>query len=271
MYIYNKLKLSTKIKPVKKLTISLQKINGRNNQGRLTIFHRGGGHKRKYRIIDFCRKEFVNIPAVLKRVEYDPNRSCFIGLVCYRNGYLSYILLSERLSVGQLLRNYDLSESNFKREDFELKYGNSFLLSDIPLGYNVFNIELIPGQGGKVCRAAGSYAVILKKMDDEVVLKLKSGEHRLFSRDCRCTLGVASNSLHIHRKLVKAGQNRLYGRRPVVRGVAMNPIDHPHGGGEGKSSGGRKTSMSPWGKPTKGYRTVKKRNRFIVKPRFVLE
>lgn len=269
MYVYNQKVINPKNVPVKKLTISLQQINGRNNQGRLTVFHRGGGHKRKYRLIDFVRKQFINVPAVLRRVEYDPNRSCFIGLICYRNGYLSYILLSERLAEGQLIRNYDLLPENYNKEEYEFKYGNSFLLADIPLGYNVFNIELIPGEGGQVCRAAGSYAVVLKKTDDTVILRLKSGEHRSFNKNCRCTLGVASNSLHIYKKLVKAGQNRLRGRRPVVRGVAMNPIDHPHGGGEGKSSGGRKTSMSPWGKPTKGYRTVKKRNRFIIKARFV--
>ncbi len=245
-------------KPVKKLTEGLTKTGGRNNRGRITSWQKGGGHKRKYRKIDFKRKKF-DIEANVERIEYDPNRSAFIALLKYNDGELSYILAPQKLSVG------DKVISSIKAD---IKPGNSMPLSSVPVGTIVHNVELKPGKGGQLARSAGSYIQVIGKDLSYSILRLTSGEVRLVLSSCMCSVGSVSNPDNQNQNLGKAGRSRWLGKKPTVRGVAMNPIDHPHGGGEGRTSGGRHP-VTPWGKPTKGKRTRnnKKTDKLIVRRR----
>ncbi|MFH1856821.1 MAG: 50S ribosomal protein L2 [Candidatus Omnitrophota bacterium] len=246
-------------KPEKALCVALKKSGGRNATGRITSRRRGGGHKRKYRIIDFKRNR-IDMLAKVIAIEYDPNRSARIALVEYEDGDKRYILAPFGLSVG---------DSVCRGEKSEIKIGNCMSLRNIPPGMAIHNIELVKGRGGVIVRSAGSQAIIMAKEDKFVHVKLPSGEVRLISVDCCATIGQVSNPTHEQISIGKAGRNRWLGRRPKVRGVAMNPVDHPMGGGEGKSSGGRHP-VTPWGKPTKGFKTRTKRkfsDKFIVKRR----
>jgi large subunit ribosomal protein L2 len=245
-------------KPEKKLLESKNKTAGRNTHGRITTRHRGGGTKQKYRIIDFKRNK-LEIPATVKTIEYDPNRTCNIALVAYKDGEKRYILAPLGLKVGDEIISSDKAD---------IKVGNSKLLRDIPVGTLVHNVELNPMAGGQLARSAGSYAQLMAKEGKEALLRLPSGELRKVKNDCRATIGQVGNLDKEKVKLGKAGATRWRGIRPTVRGVAMNPVDHPHGGGEGRTSGGRHP-VSPWGTPTKGYKTRKNKrtNRFIVKRR----
>ena len=245
--------------PEKKLTRALRKSGGRNNTGRITIRRRGGGHKRRYRIIDFKRNKF-EIPGKVATIEYDPNRSAYISLIHYVDGEKRYILSPEKLKVG---------DEVISGTKVPLKNANALPLKNIPAGINVHNIELSPGKGGQMARSAGSYAQVMAHDNNLCTLKLPSGEVRMVLDSCRATIGQVGNRTHEQIVSGKAGRTRWLGRRPKVRGVAMNPVDHPMGGGEGKSSGGRHPS-TPWGKPTKGYKTRKKNrksNIMIVKRR----
>lgn len=245
--------------PEKNLTRALRKSGGRNNTGRITIRRRGGGHKRRYRIIDFKRNKF-NVPGKVATVEYDPNRSAFISLIHYVDGEKRYILSPDNLKVG---------DEVISGENVPLKNANSLPLKNIPAGINVHNIELFPGRGGQMARSAGSYAQIMAHDNNMCTLRLPSGEVRMVLSNCMATIGQVGNRTHELIISGKAGRTRWLGRRPKVRGVAMNPVDHPMGGGEGKSSGGRHPS-TPWGNPTKGYKTRKKNkksNSMIVKRR----
>jgi large subunit ribosomal protein L2 len=249
----------TKSKPEKSLTRSLNKSGGRNNNGRVTCRHRGGGHKRKYRIIDF-RRDKTGIPAKVEAIEYDPNRSARIALLCYADGERRYIIAFEGVKVGDVLGS---------GPDAEIKPGNALPLQNIPVGTFIHNIELRKNGGGKLVRGAGTFAQLMAKEGDYAHVKLNSGEVRLIRLECMATIGQVGNAAHEIISIGKAGRNRWLGRRPTVRGAAMNPVDHPHGGGEGKTSGGRHP-VSPWGKPTKGYKTRKKHktsDKFIVKRR----
>lgn len=249
----------TKTTPEKSLTKFLKKSGGRNNKGRITMRRRGGGHKRLYRKIDFKRDK-DSIPARIASIEYDPNRSALIALLFYADGEKRYILAPQKVKPGDIL---------YSGEKSDIKIGNSLPMENIPLGTTVHNIELNPGQGGKIVRSAGNYAQILAKEGKYVQLKLPSGEVRMVLQKCRATIGQVGNLDHENISLGKAGRSRWLGRRPKVRGVVMNPIDHPMGGGEGKSSGGRHP-VTPWGKPTKGYKTRSKRKKsdaYIVKRR----
>lgn len=249
----------TKKEPEKSLLKPLTKSGGRNNHGRITAWQRGGGHKRKYRIIDFKRKK-TDIPATVKAIEYDPNRSARIALLYYADGEKRYILAPDGLKVGDTLMS---------GENAEIRVGNSMPLEKIPMGMAVHNIELVPGKGGQVVRSAGSAAQVMAKEGKYALLKLPSGEIRKFRLECYATIGQVGNLDHINVSLGKAGRSRWLGRRPHVRGVAMNPIDHPMGGGEGKSSGGRHP-CSPWGQLAKGLKTRKKNKKsdaLIVKKR----
>ncbi len=245
-------------RPQKSLLLPLKKTGGRNFQGKITIRHRGGGHHRRYRIIDFKRNKF-DIPARVISIEYDPNRSSRIALLCYRDGEKRYIIAPLGLKVG----NEILSGSKA-----EIEAGNSLPLSSIPEGTFIHNLELVPGKGGQLVRTAGAAAQLMAKEKKYASVKLPSGEVRLIRIDCRATIGQIGNLEHESIQIGKAGRSRWLGRRPRVRGVAMNPVDHPHGGGEGKSSGGRHP-VSPWGQPTRGYRTRKKKDsdKYIVKRR----
>ena len=245
-------------KPEKALTEGLSSTGGRNNQGRITIWHRGGGHKRRYRLIDFRRRRDDD-PATVERLEYDPNRSAFIALIRYTDGALSYILAPQRLAPGDTVVSGDRTD---------IKPGNCMPLRNMPVGSIIHNIELKPGAGGQLARSAGSYAQLLGKDPDRVVIRLVSGEQRLVRADCRATVGSVSNPDHQNAKLGKAGRSRWLGRRPHVRGVVMNPVDHPHGGGEGRTSGGRHP-VTPWGVSTKGHRTRsnKSTDRWIIRRR----
>ncbi len=231
-------------KPVKALTEGLTKSGGRNNTGRITVWSRGGGHKRRYRIIDFKRRKF-DVPARVERLEYDPNRTAFIALVRYEDGELSYILAPQRLKVGDTV---------ISGERVDIVPGNAAPMQNIPVGTIIHNIEMKPGKGGQIARAAGAYAQLIGKDAGYALLRLQSGEQRMVRAECMATIGAVSNPDNQNINLGKAGRKRWKGRRPVVRGVAMNPVDHPHGGGEGRSSGGRHP-VTPWGKPTKGKRT----------------
>ena len=244
--------------PYKPLTKGLSAKGGRNNYGRITIWHRGGGHKRSYRIIDFKRNK-LNIEAKVERLEYDPNRTSFIALIKYADGQYSYILAPQRLNVGDKV----LSST-----DADIKPGNCLPIRNIPVGTIIHNVEMKPGKGGQLARSAGSYAQLVGKDLGQALIKLRSGEVRLVSVACFATIGAVSNSDHQNIKIAKAGRKRWLGRRPIVRGVAMNPIDHPHGGGEGRTSGGRHP-VTPWGKPTKGKRTRKNcsTDKYIVRSR----
>ena len=251
----------TKKSPERKLTTALRKTGGRNNHGRITSRHRGGGHRRRYRIIDFKRNKF-DLTAVIESIEYDPNRSPRIALVKYKDGEKRYIIAPEGLKVGDKI-------ISSKGNQIPFKTGNAMPLGRIPEGLLVHNIELKPGKGAQMVRSAGAYARIMATEKGMVTLKLPSGELRMVSEECIATIGTVGNKSHENVVIGKAGRSRWLGRRPKVRGVAMNPVDHPHGGGEGKSSGGRHP-VSPWGVPAKGYRTRKKNkvsDRFIVKRR----
>ena len=251
----------TKSKPERKLTVALRKSGGRNNFGRITSRRRGGGHKRRYRIIDFKRNKF-DMQATVIAIEYDPNRSPRIALLEYKDNEKRYIIAPDGVKVGDKLISSIEKEIPFKT-------GNSTCLKNIPDGMLVHNIELKPKKGAQMARSAGSYARIMAKEDKMITLKLPSGEMRMVEENCLATIGVVGNKNHENIKIGKAGRSRWLGKRPKVRGVAMNPVDHPHGGGEGKTSGGRHP-VSPWGTPTKGYKTRKKNknsNKFIVKRR----
>ena len=246
-------------KPEKSLTVALRKKGGRNNTGRITVRRRGGGHKRRYRIIDYKRNKF-GIKGKVATVEYDPNRSAYISLIHYDDGDKRYILSPLDISVGT---------SIISGEKVPLKVGNALLLSNIPTGLLVHNVELVPGKGGQMVRTAGAYAQVMAHDNGYTTLKLPSGEVRLVSNQCMATIGQVGNRAFEQIVSGKAGRSRWLGRRPKVRGVVMNPVDHPHGGGEGKTSGGRHP-VSPWGKPTKGYKTRKKNkksNSMIIKRR----
>ena len=242
-------------KPVKSLTAGLSKKGGRNNTGRITMRRKGGGHKAKYRIIDFKRNNTES--ATVDRIEYDPNRSSYIALITYTDGTKSYILAPKDLKVGDQV---------ISGEKKEIRIGNCMPMSDIPVGIDIHNIELKIGSGAQLARSAGSSTQIVGKSDGYVAIKLPSGEQRKVREECRATIGVLSNIDKKNQKLGKAGRKRWLGVRPSVRGVAMNPIDHPHGGGEGKTSGGR-DPVTPWGKPTKGKKTRnnKRTDKFIIK------
>ena len=246
-------------KPVKGLTEGKPSTGGRNNQGRITSRFRGGGHKRAYRIVDFKRRAKLGMPATVERIEYDPNRSAFIALIKYQDGELSYILAPQRLKAGDTV---------VAAERADVKPGNAMPLSAIPVGTIIHNLEMKPGAGGKVARAAGSYAQLVGKDQGYAQVKLMSGELRLVRGECMATIGAVSNPNNSNQQIGKAGRSRWLGRRPHNRGVAMNPVDHPHGGGEGRTSGGRHP-VTPWGKPTKGAKTrVNKRtDRLIVRRR----
>ena len=246
-------------KPVKGLTEGLTKSGGRNNMGRTTARRRGGGHKRSYRLVDFKRRKF-DVPATVERLEYDPNRSAFIALIRYDDGELSYILAPQRLGVGDKVIS---GESNV-----DVKPGNAMPLRIVPVGTIIHNVELKPEKGGQIARAAGSYVQLVGRDQGYAILRLGSGEQRLVHGNCFATVGAVSNPDHANISLGKAGRSRWLGRRPSVRGVAMNPVDHPHGGGEGRTSGGLHP-FTPWGKPTKGKRTRsnKSSNKFILRSR----
>ncbi len=246
-------------KPEKKLTVALRKKGGRNNTGRITVRRRGGGHKRRYRIIDYKRDKF-GVNGKIATIEYDPNRSAYISLVHYDDGEKRYILAPLDLPVGSII---------VSGENVPLKTGNSLKLSNIPTGLLVHNIELVPGKGGQMVRTAGGYAQVMAHDSGLVTLKLPSGEVRLVSDQCMATIGQVGNRSFEQIVSGKAGRSRWLGKRPKVRGVVMNPVDHPHGGGEGKTSGGRHPA-SPWGMPTKGFKTRKKNkksNSMILKRR----
>ena len=251
----------TKSKPERKLTVALRKTGGRNNLGRITSRRRGGGHKRRYRIIDFKRNKF-DISGKVISVEYDPNRSARIALVEYEDGDRKYILAPDGIKVNNTIVSSRDNKIPFKT-------GNSTCLKYIPEGILVHNIEMKPRKGAQLARSAGTYAKIMAKDNSMVTLKLPSGEMRMIHEDCLATIGVVGNKNHENIKIGKAGRSRWLGKRPKVRGVVMNPVDHPHGGGEGRTSGGRHP-VSPWGTPAKGYKTRKKNklsNKFIVKRR----
>ena len=248
-------------KPYRKLTLPIKKTGGRNNLGRITSRRRGGGHKRRYRIIDFKRNKF-NISGEIMTIEYDPNRSSRIALVDYQDNEKRYIIAPDGIKVGNKI-------ISSRDENIPFKVGNSMPLYRIPDGMLIHNIELKIGKGGQLSRSAGSYARIMAKEDGNVTLRLPSGEVRMVNENCLATIGTVGNKSHENIKLGKAGRSRWLGRRPKVRGVAMNPVDHPHGGGEGRTSGGRHP-VSPWGTPAKGYKTRKKKNqsnKFIIKRR----
>ena len=250
----------TKAAPEKSLTVSLKKTAGRNNQGKITVRHHGGGSRRKYRIIDFKRNK-VDVPATVKSIEYDPNRTANIALICYADGEKSYIIAPNGLKVGDVLMN---------GENAEVKVGNCLPLSAIPVGTEIHNVELYPGKGGQLVRAAGNTAQLMAKEGKYATLRLPSGEMRMVPIVCRATIGVVGNGDHNLINLGKAGRKRHMGIRPTVRGSVMNPNDHPHGGGEGKAPVGRPGPCTPWGKPALGLKTRKKKkqsNKLIVRRR----
>ncbi len=231
-------------KPVKALTEGLNKTGGRNNKGRITTRHIGGGHARRYRLVDFKRRKF-NVEATIDHLEYDPNRTAFIALITYKDGTKSYILAPQRVKKGDVV---------IAGDKVDVKPGNAMLIKNIPVGTIVHNVELKPGKGGQMARSAGTYVQIVGRDSGVVQVKLSSGEVRIVPQECMATIGAVSNADHTNVKLGKAGRSRWLGIRPSVRGVVMNPVDHPHGGGEGKSSGGRHP-VTPWGKGTKGTKT----------------
>ncbi|ARQ01341.1 50S ribosomal protein L2 [Pseudorhodoplanes sinuspersici] len=244
--------------PVKTLTEGKHSTGGRNNNGRITTRFRGGGHKQAYRIIDFKRRK-ADVAAKVERLEYDPNRTAFIALVKYDDGELAYILAVQRMAVGDTI---------VSGENVDVKPGNAMPAGNIPVGTIVHNVELKIGKGGQIARSAGSYAQIVGRDGEYVILRLNSGEQRLVHGRCMATIGAVSNPDHMNTSIGKAGRTRWLGRRPHNRGVTMNPVDHPHGGGEGRTSGGRHP-VTPWGFPTKGKktRTNKSTTKFIVSSR----
>lgn len=250
----------TKIKPEKSLTVANHRSKGRNNKGRITTRHKGGGHKRCYRLIDFKRNKY-NVSGKVVSIEYDPNRNAHISLIHYEDGDKRYILHPENLQVGETIN---------AGTNLDIKIGNALPLNDIPLGTDVHNIELFPGKGGQLVRAAGTSAKILAKENNFVVLRLSSKEIRLFKKECFATIGRVSNSDFYNVVLGKAGRSRWLGIRPTVRGSVMNPVDHPHGGGEGRCPIGKPRPLTPWGKPALGIKTRKRKNKsdmFIIRSR----
>ncbi len=245
-------------RPVKSLTEGLTKNGGRNNTGRITMRRQGGGAKRLYRIVDFKRNKF-DMVAIVERIEYDPNRTAFIALVNYEDGERAYILAPQRLAVGDKV---------IAGAKVDVKPGNAMPFSGMPIGTIVHNVELKPGKGGQIARSAGTYAQFVGRDGGYAQIRLSSGELRLVRQECMATIGAVSNADHSNQNLGKAGRNRHKGIRPSVRGVAMNPIDHPHGGGEGRTSGGR-TPVTPWGKDTKGKKTRsnKATDKYILRSR----
>lgn len=237
--------------PEKSLLAPLSKKGGRNNQGKLTVRHQGGGHKRQYRIIDFKRDK-DGIPGRVATIEYDPNRSANIALIHYLDGEKRYILAPKNLEVGMEVTS---------GPETDIKVGNALPLANIPVGTVVHNIELKPGKGGQLVRSAGTSAQVLGKEGKYVLVRLTSGEVRMILAECRATVGQVGNEQYELVHIGKAGRSRWLGKRPTVRGSVMNPNDHPHGGGEGRSPIGRKSPMTPWGKPTLGYKTRKKKNK----------
>ena len=248
-------------KPFKALVEPKSSMRGRNNNGHITSRNMsGGGHKQMYRVVDFYRKK-IDMPGTVERIEYDPNRSCYIMLVKFDDGQHFYYLAPQKIQVGDKVEN---------GPEKEIKVGNCMPLRDIPVGINIHNVELKPGKGGQIARSAGSYVQLIGKDLSYSILRLMSGEVRLVLSSCLCTIGAVSNQDNQNTNLGKAGRNRWLGKRPSVRGVAMNPVDHPHGGGEGRTSGGRHP-VTPWGKPTKGYRTRnnKRTDKLIIRRRKV--
>jgi large subunit ribosomal protein L2 len=245
-------------RPVKALTEGLAGNGGRNNVGRITARRRGGGHKRLYRVIDFKRNK-SDVTATIERIEYDPNRSAFIALLRYEDGEQSYILAPQRIAVGDTV---------ISGEQVDVKPGNAMPLANTPIGTIVHNVEMKRGKGGQIARAAGTYVQLVGRDSGYAILRLNSGETRMVRAECMATVGAVSNQDNANIKIGKAGRKRWMGKRPSVRGVAMNPVDHPHGGGEGRSSGGRHP-VTPWGKPTKGKRTRSNRrtDKHIVRSR----
>lgn len=258
MAVLNNSELTPGVKISKGLLAPKKKTDGRNNSGRITVRRRGGAAKRRYRLVDFKRNK-LDIPAKVTGIVYDPNRTCNLALITYLDGYKNLILAPAGLNVGDVI----ISSS-----DADIKVGNSKKLSEIPVGTLVHNVELNPGAGGQLARSAGSYVQVMAKEETSILLRLPSGEVRTVRPSCRATIGQVGNLEHEQRVLGKAGKNRWLGNRPKVRGVVMNPVDHPHGGGEGRTSGGRHP-VSPWGTPTKGYKTRKNKrtDKFIVKRR----
>ncbi|RMG48145.1 MAG: 50S ribosomal protein L2 [Acidobacteria bacterium] len=244
--------------PYKPLLEPKKRTGGRNNRGRITVWHRGGGHKKRYRVIDFKRDK-IGVPGKVVSIEYDPNRSAHIALVSYRDGEKRYILAPAGLQVGQEV---------ISSPDADIVVGNTLPLANIPLGTMVHNVELRPGKGGQLVRSAGAAAQVLAKEGRYAQLRLPSGEVRRVLMECRATIGQVGNVDHGNVSIGKAGRSRWLGRRPVVRGVVMNPVDHPHGGGEGRTSGGRHP-VTPWGVPTKGHKTRNnpRTDKFIVRRR----
>ncbi|HXZ01004.1 MAG TPA: 50S ribosomal protein L2 [Stellaceae bacterium] len=245
-------------RPVKALTEGKREQGGRNNRGRITVRWRGGGHKQRYRIVDFKRAR-RDVPAEVQRLEYDPNRSGFIALIRYEDGELAYILAPQRIKEGDRV---------VSGERVDVKPGNAMPMRNIPIGTIIHNVEMKPGKGGQLARAAGTYAQLVGRDAGYALLRLSSGEVRMVRAECMATIGAVSNPDKQNISISKAGRNRWLGRRPSVRGVAMNPIDHPHGGGEGRTSGGRHP-VTPWGKGTKGTKTRKNKatDRYIVRRR----
>ena len=251
----------TKTTPEKSLTVSLKKNSGRNNQGKITVRHQGGGSRRKYRLIDFKRNSKDGIPATVVGIEYDPNRTANIALICYADGEKAYILAPEGLTDGMVVMSGPQAE---------VKVGNCLPLSEIPVGSELHNIELYPGKGGQLVRSAGNSAQLMAKEGKYATLRLPSGEMRMVPIVCRASIGKIGNGEHALVKIGKAGRKRHMGIRPTVRGSVMNPNDHPHGGGEGKTSVGRPGPVTPWGKPALGLKTRKKKkasNKLIVRRR----
>lgn len=249
----------TKSAPEKSLTVTMKKNSGRNNQGKITVRHQGGGVKRRYRIIDFKRNK-LNVPGSVASIEYDPNRTANIALISYADGEKKYIIAPKDLTVG---------ETVISGENVDIKVGNALPIMNIPVGTMIHNIELRPGKGGELARSAGSSAQILGREDNYVMIRLSSGEQRKVLGTCMATIGVVGNEDSSLVKIGKAGRKRHMGIRPTVRGSVMNPNDHPHGGGEGRAPVGRKAPMTPWGKPALGLKTRKKKqsDKFIVRRR----
>tara|TARA_R110001592_G_scaffold150202_3_gene375987 strand:+ start:12912 stop:13718 length:807 start_codon:yes stop_codon:yes gene_type:complete len=234
---------------LKSLTFGIKENGGRNNSGLISSYHRGGGHKKSYRKIDFIR-EILDIPGIVYRIEYDPNRSAYIALIIYKSGDIRYILAADGIKVGDTL-------ISTREENVSIKVGNAMPLSKIPLGTKIHNIETHPKAGASLVRAAGMFSKLIKKDDEKATIRLKSKKEITISSNCLASIGIVSKPDHKNLQGGKAGYSRHLGIRPTVRGVAMNPIDHPHGGGEGKTSGGR-ISVTPWARPTKGYKTKRK-------------
>ncbi|MCM3723537.1 MULTISPECIES: 50S ribosomal protein L2 [Solibacillus] len=247
-------------KPEKSLLLPIKRKAGRNNQGKITVRHHGGGHKKQYRVIDFKRLK-DGIPGRVATIEYDPNRSANIALINYADGEKRYILAAKGLEVGQTI---------YSGPEADIKVGNALPLANIPMGTTIHNIEMKPGKGGQLVRSAGTSAQVLGREGKYVIVRLQSGEVRLILATCRATIGQVGNQEHELINIGKAGRSRWLGKRPTVRGSVMNPNDHPHGGGEGRSPIGRKSPMTPWGKPTLGYKTRNKKNKsskFIIRGR----